>query len=133
MTYEIASTILFGNLFAFLLQGFYVYKVVENMPADRSGKINVGDKILKVCMCHYCIMISVYVIYVMITYYYLLCNYYHLFLLTCPNVSVTGITLFQVNGIEISGLTNDQLIKLLTSSESYVTFLFSREPSMTLL
>ena len=41
--------------------------------------------------------------------------------------------LLQVNGVESSSLTNNQMVKLLTSSETYVTILFSREPSITLL
>jgi protein scribble len=66
-------------------KGFYVFKLVENMPAAKSGKVAIGDKIL------------------------------------------------EVNGIETGNLTNDQLVKLLTSHETYVTILFCREPSVTLL
>ena len=31
-----------------LLQGFYVHKLVEGLPAQRSGKMSVGDRIMEV-------------------------------------------------------------------------------------
>ncbi|XP_003389853.2 PREDICTED: uncharacterized protein LOC100638997 [Amphimedon queenslandica] len=66
-------------------KGFYVFRLVNNLPAAKCGKISIGDKILA------------------------------------------------VNSVDVSNLLNEQLVKLLTSEDVYVTILFAREPSITLL
>lgn len=36
------------------LQGFHVYKVTEGLPAHQVGVIDVGDRLLEVCIISHC-------------------------------------------------------------------------------